>query len=94
MVLFDMVGDCNLDIAREANSDPGLYRSFADAAERQTGGPAPFEGTATPVIDDHSPFLEGGDSGGGPDRLRLRPRPDAGCVLAHPPGQPATRLRA
>ena len=60
MVLFDMVGDCNLDIAREANSDPGLYRSFADAAEKQTGDPAPFEGTATPVIDDHSPFLEAG----------------------------------
>ncbi len=60
MVLFDMVGDCNLDIGREANSDPGLYRSFADAAEKQTGDPAPFEGTATPVIDDHSPFLEVG----------------------------------
>ncbi len=26
MVLFDMVGDCDLEIAREASSDPGLYR--------------------------------------------------------------------
>ncbi len=60
MVLFDMVGDCNLDIAHEVNSDPGLYRLFADAAEKQTGSPAPFEGTTAPVIDDHSPFAEVG----------------------------------
>jgi glutaminyl-peptide cyclotransferase len=60
MVLFDMVGDCELDIPREANSDPGLYRRFADAAEEQTGGPAPFVGTSAPVIDDHSPFLGAG----------------------------------
>ncbi len=60
MVLFDMVGDCNLDIAHEGNSDPGLYRLFADAAEKQTGSPAPFEGTTAPVIDDHSPFAEVG----------------------------------
>ena len=44
MVLFDMVGDCDLEIPREANSDPGLYRLFADAAREQPGGPAPFEG--------------------------------------------------
>ena len=60
MVLFDMVGDCELDIPREANSDPGLYRRFADAAEEQTGGPAPFVGRSAPVIDDHSPFLGAG----------------------------------
>jgi Zn-dependent M28 family amino/carboxypeptidase len=60
MVLFDMVGDCELDIPREGNSDPGLYRAFADAAEKQTGSPAPFVGTAAPIIDDHSPFLQAG----------------------------------
>ena len=60
MVLFDMVGDCHLDIPREGSSDPSLYRLFADAAERQTGGPAPFGGTTAPVIDDHTPFLQAG----------------------------------
>jgi len=60
MVLFDLVGDCELAIPREANSDPGLYRLFADAAERQTGSPEPFAGTAPPVLDDHGPFLEAG----------------------------------
>ncbi len=60
MVLFDMVGDCDLEIAREASSDPGLYQAFADAAERQTGSPAPFEGTAAAVTDDHSPFEQAG----------------------------------
>jgi glutaminyl-peptide cyclotransferase len=60
MVLFDMVGDCNLEIAREASSDPGLYQAFADAAESQTGSPAPFEGTAAAVTDDHSAFEEAG----------------------------------
>jgi peptidase M28-like protein len=60
MVLFDMVGDCELAIPREANSDPGLYRMFADAAEKRTGSPEPFVGTAAPILDDHSPFLAAG----------------------------------
>ena len=60
MVLFDMVGDCDLDIPREANSDPGLYRSFADAAEKQPGRTRRRSRARTPVSDDHSPFLEAG----------------------------------
>jgi hypothetical protein len=60
MVLFDMVGDCDLAIPREGNSDPGLYRMFADAAEQHTGGPQPFVGTAAPILDDHGPFLAAG----------------------------------
>jgi glutaminyl-peptide cyclotransferase len=60
MVLFDMVGDCTLQVPREGNSDPGLYVAFADAAASQSGSPAPFAGTAPPVSDDHSPFLEAG----------------------------------
>ena len=94
MVLFDMVGDCDLAdrASRRTRSRP--LRAFADAAERQTGSPAPFEGTAAAVADDHSPFERGGGPGGGPDRLRLRPRPTAGGVLAHAPGHPAARLRA
>lgn len=62
MVLFDMVGDCELEIPREAGSDPGLYGLFADAA-RELGGsddPAPFGGEAPTVLDDHVPFLDAG----------------------------------
>jgi glutaminyl-peptide cyclotransferase len=59
MVLFDLVADCNLGIPREANSDPGLYRLFSEAAEEQTGS-SPFVGTAPPIIDDHVSFLDAG----------------------------------
>jgi Zn-dependent M28 family amino/carboxypeptidase len=52
MVLFDMVGDCDLRIPREANSDPGLYAEF--------GAEAPFEGEAPGVLDDHTPFIQAG----------------------------------
>lgn len=60
MVLFDLVGDCELQIPLEANSDPGLYELFAQAAEERTGSAAPFEGERAPVVDDHAPFLEAG----------------------------------
>jgi glutaminyl-peptide cyclotransferase len=55
MVLFDLVGDCDLQIPREFSSDEGLYDAFADAA-----GGAPFEGTTGPISDDHVPFLDAG----------------------------------
>jgi Zn-dependent M28 family amino/carboxypeptidase len=55
MVLFDMIGDCDLKVPLEANSSPDLYRLFTDAA-----GGAPFTGTTFPVGDDHTPFLEAG----------------------------------
>ena len=54
MVLFDMVGDCDLSIPREANSDPDLYGTFAGAA------PSVFSGESPGVGDDHTPFLEAG----------------------------------
>ncbi len=54
MVLFDMVGDCDLAIPREANSDPALYGLFADA------DPSTFSGEAPGVDDDHTPFLDAG----------------------------------
>ena len=60
MVLFDMVGDCELEIPLEQYSDPGLYSLFADASESLDGEPDPFMGTATPVLDDHIPFREAG----------------------------------
>jgi hypothetical protein len=60
MVLFDMVGDCDLDIPLEANSAPGLYAVFADAPQDLTGSNAPFEGRAAGVLDDHTPFIQAG----------------------------------
>ena len=61
MVLFDLVGDCDLQIPRESNSDPELYAPFEDAAESLQGGdPAPFGGAVPPILDDHIPFDEAG----------------------------------
>jgi glutaminyl-peptide cyclotransferase len=60
MVLFDLVGDCELEIPLEANSDPALYALFAAAAEERTGSPEPFEGRTSAVGDDHLPFVEAG----------------------------------
>ena len=60
MVLFDLVGDCELGIPLEASSDPALYELFAQAAQERTGSPAPFEGSAGPISDDHIPFREAG----------------------------------
>jgi glutaminyl-peptide cyclotransferase len=60
MVLFDMVGDCDLQVPREANSDPALYSAFADEARSQSGSQAPFEGATGGILDDHTPFIEAG----------------------------------
>jgi hypothetical protein len=54
MVLYDMVGDCDLDIPLEPNSDMALQGLFAEA------DPATFSGRTFPIDDDHVPFLEAG----------------------------------
>ena len=53
-VVFDMIGDCDLGVPLEGTSDPGLYELFADA-DAET-----FNGSTTPIDDDHVPFLEAG----------------------------------
>jgi glutaminyl-peptide cyclotransferase len=60
MVLFDLVGDCDLQIPRESNSSTSLYGMFADAAESVDGDAAPFTGTTSPILDDHIPFRDAG----------------------------------
>ena len=57
MVLFDLVGDCELKTPREENSDADLYRLFSDAAEEIGGDGSPFEGTTDGIVDDHIPFI-------------------------------------
>ena len=56
MILFDLVGDCDLQIPREANSDPELYEHIA----MQAGDDSPFGGTTGAILDDHVPFVEAG----------------------------------
>jgi glutaminyl-peptide cyclotransferase len=61
MVLFDMVGDCDLAIPRERNSDPGLYDQFARAAAGSASGSStPYRGRAAGILDDHAPFIQAG----------------------------------
>lgn len=60
MVLFDMVGDCDLQVPHEVNSNPDLYAAFAGAADEQSGSEAPFVGEAAGVLDDHTPFIQAG----------------------------------
>ena len=60
MVLFDLVGDCDLQIPLESNSDPNLHAAFAEASEDADGDAAPFAGETSPIADDHQPFLGAG----------------------------------
>jgi peptidase M28-like protein len=54
MVLFDMVGDCDLQVPLEANSDPDIYDRFAEV------DPDTFTGISGGILDDPIPFLEAG----------------------------------
>ncbi len=60
MILFDMVGDCSLQIPYEPNSDRKLYDYIALRAGEVDGDPAPFTGKTIPILDDHIPFREAG----------------------------------
>ena len=52
MVLYDMVGDCDLAVPYEPISDPALYGLFSEA------DPATFSGRTFPIDDDHAPFVD------------------------------------
>jgi hypothetical protein len=60
MVLFDMVGDCDLRIPYETSSNRQLYAAFGGAATELNGGPAPFQGGFGGVVDDHTEFITAG----------------------------------
>jgi len=57
MILFDLVGDCDLQIPREGYSDAELYEYIA---LQPTGAESPFGGETEPIGDDHVPFVEAG----------------------------------
>ncbi|UJA19637.1 M28 family peptidase [Thermoleophilia bacterium SCSIO 60948] len=60
MWLFDMVGDCDLQVPLEANSDPEIYERFEAVADELPEFRSPFGGEVDPILDDHIPFLEAG----------------------------------
>jgi Zn-dependent M28 family amino/carboxypeptidase len=60
MVLFDMVGDCDLQLPYEPNSDKDLYALFAVTAAELHSDPAPFRFNTFAVGDDHIPFIDAG----------------------------------
>ena len=79
MVLFDMVGDCDLRIPLEENSDPSLYRLFAAASA--IGRPVRRRGYGH-ARRPHA-VRRCRDPRGRPDRLRLRPRAHPRRLVAH-----------
>jgi len=58
-VLVDMIADRNLNIRRESNSTPWLTDAIWDAAKRLKLDNV-FLPAATPIEDDHIPFLKAG----------------------------------
>jgi glutaminyl-peptide cyclotransferase len=57
--LLDMIGDKDLDVARETNSSAALQREIARAANQLGYGSYFFKYDAD-IIDDHAPFLQVG----------------------------------
>jgi Zn-dependent M28 family amino/carboxypeptidase len=60
MILLDFVGDKDLSLPREANSDPALWERLRAAARRVGVGSIFPPRTFGPVLDDHYPFAEEG----------------------------------
>ena len=59
MILYDMIGDKNLDIKRDMESTPWLVDVIWNAAQ-QIGHARMFLGNETAISDDHIPFREAG----------------------------------
>jgi glutaminyl-peptide cyclotransferase len=60
MILLDFVGDRDLSIPREANSDPALWAKLRSAAKR-AGHAGHFpDGQVNPILDDHVQFTARG----------------------------------
>jgi len=59
MVLFDMVGDKNLNVTIPNNSDPSLIQLAFEAA-RIEGTRTSFSLFGSTILDDHQPFLKAG----------------------------------
>jgi Zn-dependent M28 family amino/carboxypeptidase len=60
VVIVDMVGDANLNVRLEQNSDPGLAAEIWQAAEDLGYGNQMINEPGPRILDDHVPFLEAG----------------------------------
>lgn len=60
VIIVDMVGDADLDLPMDANSDPALRESIWQVAGELGYGEIFRPQVAYAVIDDHIPFLEAG----------------------------------
>jgi Zn-dependent M28 family amino/carboxypeptidase len=60
MILVDMVGDTDLRLPREANSDAALTASIWGVANRLGHGEIFIDEMGPAILDDHVPFLEAG----------------------------------
>ena len=60
MILLDFVGDRDLSIPREGNSDPNLWSRLRSAAQRVGHAEHFPSGVVNPMLDDHVPFAEQG----------------------------------
>jgi len=58
-ILVDMIGDKNLDIARDQNST-GWLLDLVERAAKEEGDPSYFFATNTAIEDDHLPFVQRG----------------------------------
>jgi hypothetical protein len=58
MILLDYVGNRGLRLPREGSSDRRLWRELRAAAKRVGAGAVFPDSVQTPIIDDHTPFLE------------------------------------
>jgi glutaminyl-peptide cyclotransferase len=61
VVVIDMIGDADLNINQEKNSNPTITKEIWDIA-RQAGYPQFIPSPKFSMIDDHTPFLEKGIS--------------------------------
>lgn len=60
VILLDMIGDADLNIYQERNSDPGLTRELWDAAKRLGYEQYFIPKYKFSMLDDHIPFIEKG----------------------------------
>jgi glutaminyl-peptide cyclotransferase len=60
MILLDFVGDKDLSLPRETNSNRTLWAKLRQAAKRTGNGRWFPPRTSSPVLDDHIPFLRAG----------------------------------